>query len=112
MSQVRSGRSRNELLPRITADRPGRIALRGQLTLAVTRRHQDHQPVNFAALHALQVSRYKTMVGGGAIAWVSILGEADDPLALLLELVDASEVALEGLFLITSKDTQREDLRG
>jgi hypothetical protein len=49
--------------------------------------HQDHQPVDLAALDALQVGRYKAVVGRSAIAGETVLSEADQPIALLFELL-------------------------
>jgi hypothetical protein len=63
------------------------------------RRHQDHQPVDLAALHALKVRRDKAVMRRGAVAWIPVLGEADQVLALRFELIDPRQIALERFLL-------------
>jgi hypothetical protein len=53
--QIVSGRGADDLLHRTAAQAPCRVALRGQLALAVPRRHLDDQAVDLSLLDPLQL---------------------------------------------------------
>jgi hypothetical protein len=65
----------------------------------VTRRHQDHQAVDLAALNALQVGGDVAVEWRGTVAGEPVFGEADQPTALFLEFLNAGRITLGGLFL-------------
>jgi hypothetical protein len=44
------------------------------------------------------------MMRGGAIAWIPVFGEADQPIALFLEFLDAGRIAFRGLLLSQPDD--------
>jgi hypothetical protein len=68
---------RDDLPCRLAPQTPGREPLGRQLRLAVPRRHEDHQAVDFPALHRLKLLAYPAVMLGGLVKRVGVFSEAE-----------------------------------